>query len=234
MAEKRMFTMKIVDSDAFLDMPLSAQALYFHLNMRADDDGFISNPKKILRMIAGSEDDLKLLIAKRFVLVFENGVIVIKHWRMHNLLRKDRYNPTVYQEQLETLTIKENGSYTERGDELATICQPSGNHLATQDRLGKDRLDKDSNSVGKTVKRFIPPTPEEVRAYCTERRNNVDADRFVDYYAARGWELTKGRKMKDWRAAIRTWERNGYSNARSGATGVKIDNSGTDVLDDIL
>ena len=114
MAEKRMFTKKIVDSDAFLDMPLTTQALYFHLNMRADDDGFVNNPKKIQRMIGASEDDLKLLIAKRFILAFENGVIVIKHWRMHNLLRKDRYNPTQYQEEMNSLQLKDNGAYTLR------------------------------------------------------------------------------------------------------------------------
>ena len=144
MAEKRMFTKKIIDSDAFLDMPLSAQALYFHLNMRADDDGFINNPKKIQRMIGASEDDLKLLIAKRFVLAFENGIIVIKHWRMHNLIRKDRYNPTQYQEQLLLLRQKDNGSYTEilDGNHLATTWQPNGNQMAPQVRLGKDSIGK--------------------------------------------------------------------------------------------
>ena len=114
MAEKRMFTQKIIDSDAFLDMPLSTQALYFHLNMRADDDGFVNNPKRIQRTIGASEDDLKLLIVKRFVICFENGVIVIKHWRMQNTLRKDRYTPTQYQEELSRLKIKENKSYTEK------------------------------------------------------------------------------------------------------------------------
>lgn len=99
MAEKRMFSQKIIDSDAFLDMPLSTQSLYFHLNMRADDDGFINNPKKIQRMIGASDDDLRVLMAKRFVLSFDSGVIVIKHWRMHNTLQKDRYKPTQYQEE---------------------------------------------------------------------------------------------------------------------------------------
>ena len=153
MAEKRMFTQKIIDSDAFLDMPLTTQALYFHLNMRADDDGFINNPKKICRMIGASEDDLKLLIVKRFVLTFENGVIVIKHWRMHNLLRKDRYKPTQYQDQLAEIELKSNGAYTEKHRKpaeiegsvtVATTWQPSGNQLAPQDRIDKDRLDKDS------------------------------------------------------------------------------------------
>lgn len=142
MAERRMFTKKIVDSDAFLDMPLSTQALYFHLNMRADDDGFINNPRKIQRMIGASDDDLKLLLAKRFVLGFESGVIVIKHWRMHNLLRKDRYNPTQYQEEYQTLELKENGAYTEGDNRLATAWQPNDNQMATQDSIGKDSIGK--------------------------------------------------------------------------------------------
>lgn len=112
MANKRMFSIKIVDSDAFLDMPLSTQCLYFHLNMRADDDGFIGNPKKIMRIVGSSEDDLKLLIAKRFILIFNDGVIVIKHWRMHNCIQSDRYTPTVYQDEKNMLFLKKNKSYT--------------------------------------------------------------------------------------------------------------------------
>ena len=112
MANKRMFNIKIVDSDAFLDMPLSAQCLYFHLNMRADDDGFVGNPKRIQRLVGASEDDLKLLIAKRFLLTFENGVIVIKHWRMHNTLSMNRYSETVYTDEKKLLKIKENNSYS--------------------------------------------------------------------------------------------------------------------------
>ena len=150
MAERRMFTQKIIDSDAFLDMPLSTQALYFHLNMRADDDGFVNNPKRIQRTIGASEDDLKLLFAKRFVIGFESGVLVIKHWRMHNTLRKDRYNPTQYQEEYALLDVKDNNAYTERlpelpepaGETTATTWQPSGNQLATQYSIGKDSIDK--------------------------------------------------------------------------------------------
>lgn len=112
MAERRMFTQKIIDSDAFMDMPLSAQALYLHLNMRADDDGFVNNPKKIQRMIGASVDDLKILLMKRFIIGFDSGVIVIKHWRMANALRKDRYTPTAFQEELAKLEIEGNGAYT--------------------------------------------------------------------------------------------------------------------------
>ena len=96
MAERRMFAKTIIDSDAFLDMPLSTQALYFHLSMRADDDGFINNPKKIQRMVGCSDDDLKLLCAKNFIIPFESGIVVIKHWRIHNYIRNDRYKPTTY------------------------------------------------------------------------------------------------------------------------------------------
>lgn len=114
MAEKRMFTQKIIDSDAFLTMPLSAQALYFHLNMRADDDGFVNNPRKIAEWIHASDDDLRLLLVKRFVIGFDSGIIVIKHWRMHNTLKSDRYHPTDYQEELAMLEIKPNKAYTEK------------------------------------------------------------------------------------------------------------------------
>ena len=112
MANKRMFNIKIVDSDAFIDMPLSTQCLYFHLNMRADDDGFVGNPKRIQRLVGATDDDLKLLIAKRFILTFENGVIVIKHWRMHNTLSVNRYTQTVYTDEKSCLLLKDNNSYS--------------------------------------------------------------------------------------------------------------------------
>lgn len=112
MAQKRCFTPKIVESDAFLEMPLSTQCLYFHLNFSADDDGFVNSPKKVMKMVGCSEDDLKLLIAKSFVLVFESGVLVIKHYRMHNTLKNDRYKPTDYQEEFAQLGLKDNNSYT--------------------------------------------------------------------------------------------------------------------------
>lgn len=146
-----MFSKSITESDAFLDMPLSTQALYFHLSMNADDDGFVNSPKRVQRLVGASEDDLKLLIAKRFVLAFESGIIVIKHWKIHNWIRKDRYRPTQYQEELSLLLLKENGAYTER-NHLSTTCQPSviptdtiGKVRIGKDRLGKVSIGKDSN-----------------------------------------------------------------------------------------
>ncbi len=135
MAERRMFAKTIIDSDAFLDMPLSAQALYFHLSMRADDDGFINNPKKIQRVINASDDDFRLLVLKRFILTFESGVIVIKHWKIHNYIRNDRYKETVYQEEKSNLMLNSNNAYTEK-----LIGIPNDNQMDTQVRIGKDRL----------------------------------------------------------------------------------------------
>lgn len=130
LANRRMFAKTIIDSDAFMDMPLTTQALYFHLSMRADDDGFINNPRKIQRMIGASDDDLKLLIAKRFILSFDSGVVAIKHWKIHNYIAKDRYIPTVYQAELALLETKKNGAYTR--------CIQDVYSLETQDSKGKD------------------------------------------------------------------------------------------------
>ena len=218
MAERRMFAKTIIDSDMFLDMPLSTQALYFHLSMRADDDGFINNPRKIQRMVGASDDDLKVLVMKRFILPFDSGVVVIKHWRIHNYIRNDRYKETVYKDEKAQLLLKENGAYTE----LTTTGIPDGSQdvstLDTQVRLGKDRDrlelgedrivedNEDSATPPPTrSKRFIPPTVDEVREYCEERGNSVDPQRFVDYYSSNGWMVGKT-KMKDWKAAVRTWE----------------------------
>ena len=111
MANRRMISKTIIDSDYFLEMPLSAQCLYFHLLARADDDGFIDSPKKIMRMLGATEDDLKLLLAKQFIIAFESGVIVIKHWRIHNYIRGDRYKPTFYRKEKAMLELDETNTY---------------------------------------------------------------------------------------------------------------------------
>lgn len=115
MANKRMFSKQIVETDAFLDMPKTSQLLYFHLNMEADDDGFVASPKKVMRVIGSGDDDIKILLAKRFLLSFDSGVVVIKHWLIHNYIRKDTYTETKYLSEKKSLEIKDNGSYTERG-----------------------------------------------------------------------------------------------------------------------
>lgn len=140
MAERRMFAKTIVLSDAFLDMPLSARCLYFTLGMMADDDGFVGSPKAIMRQCGASQDDLVVLLQKRFVLGFESGVIVIKHWRMNNYLQNDRKKNTTYLDELAALDIDKNGAYTEHDKSMYTKCIQNV-------YTGKDSIDKDS--IGK-------------------------------------------------------------------------------------
>lgn len=141
MGERRMFAKTITESDAFRDMPLSSQALYFHINMAADDDGFCNKPKAIARCIGASEDDLKLLIAKKFLIAFEDGVVVIKHWKVNNYIPKDRYKKTIYQEHFNELQVKEDNGYT-LVDSLYTGCIQSVS--TSQVKLSKDKISKDN------------------------------------------------------------------------------------------
>lgn len=254
MAERRMFSLKITDSDAFLDMPLSTQALYFHLCMHADDDGFVNNPKRIMRGIGSNTDEMKLLIGKDFVIPFHSGVICITHWKVHNYIAKDRYRPSLLPEKAQVTLDKDSRIYT-----LDKHCTQAVSNLYTDGTQGVDvvkksiakksieecsrgeipkrgdaaqpvhptepqtgEVDKEKQTesvtpASKTAKRFKAPTFEEVKAYCTERGNHVDPQRFMNYYQANGWKVGKN-GMKDWRAAVRTWERpkDGESSKNTG------------------
>ena len=129
MARRRMFSQAIIDSDAFLDMPVTSQLLYFHLSMRADDDGFINKPKSIMRSCGGSDDDMKILISKKFIIPFESGIVVIKHWKIHNLIAKDRYTETNYKEEKSLLMLDDKNAYT--------FCIQDVNKVETQASIGK-------------------------------------------------------------------------------------------------
>lgn len=216
MANRRMFAKTIIDSDAFLDMPPSTQVLYFHLAMRADDDGFINNPKTIMRIVGAKDDDIKLLIAKRFIIPFESGVVVIKHWRIHNYIQKDRYTETKYIEEKNQLIINEKNAYSLKQIRLLDDENDNVYILDTQVRLGKDRLGKDK--LGKDrlelerdknkATRFIKPTIDEIKTFLNEQEYETDTDRyanrFYNFYESKGWKVGK-EKMKDWKAAIRGW-----------------------------
>lgn len=147
MAERRMFAKSIVLSDAFLDMPMSARCLYFTLGMLADDDGFVGSPKAIMRQCGASEDDMRILVSKKYVLGFDSGVLVIKHWRLNNYLRNDRHVQTTYTEELDTLGIDDKGAYTQNVEKMERLPVgiPNDNQVAgsryTQDRIGKDSID---------------------------------------------------------------------------------------------
>ena len=164
MAERRMFAKSIVLSDAFLDMPLSARCLYFTLGMLADDDGFVGSPKSIMRQCGASQDDMAILLQKRYILGFQSGVIVIKHWRMNNYLQKDRHKRTTYLEELSELVIDSKGSYTEKAkiedkyiecDEVNSVNEPMyteciQNVYTGKDSIGKDSIGKDSIEIART------------------------------------------------------------------------------------
>lgn len=185
MAEKRMFTQKIIDSDAFLDMPLSAQALYFHLNMRADDDGFVNNPKRVVKLISASDDDLKILLLKRFIIGFDSGVIVIKHWRMHNTIKNDRYHPTDYQEEFAMLGIKSNKAYTDDLNKLlpsGTEMDPNrfqdGSKLEPENRLGLG-LDKSNSTTTARTRTREEEMLGQVMTFIMDRLNPVPSPLMV-------------------------------------------------------
>lgn len=199
MAERRMFSKTIIDSDAFIDMPLSTQALYFHLSMRADDDGFVNNPKKIQRMIGASDDDLNVLMMKRYILVFDTGVIVIKHWKIHNYIRNDRYKPTVYIEEMSQLEVKKNNSYTER----MSVGIPNGYQMDTQDSIGKD-------SIGKVSKEERHRYGEYKNVLLSNSQMEKLKSEFPDDWESRiedvsNYVARSGKTYKDYLAVIRNW-----------------------------
>ena len=193
MAERRMFAKTIIDSDAFLDMPASSQMLYFHLAMRADDDGFVNNPKKIQRMIGAADDDLKLLLVKNFILAFDTGIIVIRHWKIHNYIQKDRYVPTIYQDEKERLTTNA-GVYTKNG----TQCIQPVSSLDTQVSIGKDRIGKYNIYIGEVV--------DYLNALCgtNYRKNSAKTQSFIkarlnEGYTVDDFKTVISKKAKEWK-----------------------------------
>ena len=218
MGDRRMLTRKVTDDDHFMSLSASAQALYLHLSMSADDDGFCNQVALCMFKAHASVGDLESLLTLRYLYQFESGVIVIKHWRMANALRKDRYTPTVWQKEFSMLRLKDNGSYTlgEDGCQMVAKRVPDG-----CPNINKDKLSK-VNSVSATHH----PTLDEVKAYCNERNNRVDPERFIDYYTSNGWKVGKN-PMKDWKAAVRTWERSDVQKTRSRNTLQNYKETGT-------
>lgn len=219
---RRMFSPDIVESDAFLDMPTSSQALYFHLGMYADDDGFV-NPKKIMRIMGAGEDDIKVLIGKRFVLPFDSGVVVIKHWRINNLIRKDWHRETSYIEELNSLTIKENGSYTELVNESLTIRT----HRLDKDSIVKDSIKREQQvaTPSQETKLFFTDVEkqEEVLTHLKEKGIEEqlarrEISKFISYWTEptksgnkQRWELEKAfeitRRLGTWFSRINNFNK---------------------------
>ena len=218
MAQKRMFSLSVTDTDKFLDMSSSAQALYFHLGMHGDDDGFVSSPRKIARIAGCNDDDLRLLATKGYIIPFESGVVVITDWNINNTLKNDRYHPTIYAEEKSMLTTDHAGRLM-LGNSQETAWNQDGTILEPEHNLTKQSLTEKNGDKAATPprSRFIPPSLEEVQAYCSERQNSVDAAHFLDFYAANGWVQGKGKPIKDWKACVRTWERQSYGGEQSAA-----------------
>ena len=190
MAIRRMFSLQVVDTDKFTEMPISARLLYYEMGMRADDDGFVASPKKIIRSVGCSEDDLKLLIAKGFIIPFESGVVVIKHWKMNNYLRSDRYKKTIYQEEAKSLTLTDDVYHTDIPC-ISSVYQTDTKGLPSvsvgKDRLGKDRVIIYSSSVS------------------ADRQSPFDYQSVVDCFNSVCISLPKVQKMTDKRRkAIRS------------------------------
>lgn len=193
MAQKRMFSLSVVDTDNFLEMPISSRLLYYELGMRADDDGFVDNWKKILLFTGLKQDDMKVLISKKFIIPFESGVIVIRHWRLNNYLQNDRTKPTIYQEELKQLGLDNNNVYI-----MDTECI----HSIDKNSIDKYSIEEKENTKRK---RFIKPTIDEIQEYCNERNSGINAEAFYDFYESKNWYVGKN-KMQDWKACVRTWE----------------------------
>lgn len=223
MANKRMFSLDVVDTDKFMDMPLSAQALYFHLGLRADDDGFVASPKKIIKIVDCKQDDLKVLVAKGFVIPFETGIIVIRHWKMQNRIQSDRYKPTKYISERSRLEVI-NSVYKLDTESVQDVLGMDTQYSIDKYSIDKSSIDKEiyvqpevatppELTPKKKTSRFLPPTEEEVKQYCLENGYTLDAQRFVDFYECKGWMVGKN-KMKNWKAAVRTWARKDQGGVR--------------------
>ena len=224
MAERRMFAKAIVLSDAFLDMPMSARCLYFTLAMLADDDGFINSPKSIMRQCGSTTDDMNILIAKRFVLTFESGVVVIKHWRIHNLIQKDRYRETKYLEEKAMLTLDGNKAYTEAASDVYPECIQTVSNLEPQVRLGEVRLGE--SRVGEVIEEAAPP--KSIRHKYGLYKNVLLTDEdyakiqeeFPHDYSERienlsAYMASHGKSYKNHLATIRNWAKKDKPQGRS-------------------
>jgi len=196
-----MFAKTIIDSDAFIDMPVSTRLLYYDLGMRGDDDGFVNSPKKIMRSTGASADDLRLLIERKFIIPFESGVVVLKHWKIHNYIRLDRYNETKYKDEKAMLTLDENNSYK-------FVGIPDGVQLvddrSTQDRLGKDRIGK--VSVGEGRIREDSPTLHQLKEFHLEKKMTFDVEKFFNYFEEGNWVDSQGNKVLNWKQKMITWQ----------------------------
>ncbi len=219
MAARRMFAISIIESDSFLRTPKDAQLLYFHLAMRADDDGFVNNPQIIQKMVDASDEDMNELIERQFILPFDSGIVVIRHWKIHNYIQSDRYKETLCKSEKRLLKLDENKAYMRSEGQ----CIQNGYKMDTQVRLELGKVSLGKGSLGKvsscsyednakakqkttpetttTTEKNIP-TREEIESYCQVAKISIDIDDFISYNEVQGW------KCKNWKAAVKRWKKN--------------------------
>lgn len=223
MAERRMFAKTIIDSDAFLDMPLSTQALYFHLAMRADDEGFVNNPKKILRMIGASDDEMRVLLTKRFVISFDSGIVVIRHWRIHNYIQRDRFKPTLCADEKSQLELSDSKTYEIAGMSSLPACIQDVSTMDTQVRLGKVSLGKDSGKKPRNKDEQKHKHGEYQNVLLTDTDLSKLRKEFPDDWKERIERLSEyiastGKSYKNHLATIRSWARKDTATAQAQAS----------------
>lgn len=222
MAKRRMFSLDIVDSDTFLDLPVSSQALYFHLGMRADDRGYVAKARAVIKMIGASLGDLEALVNKKFVLLRDNGLILIKGWKINNCIQPTRLVETTYTEDLMKLFYDENNSYTEKptNNPVLNECQQIVNKLSTQDSIGKESIVK-NNLLPHTcvheeeVKHN--PTLDEITIFVKQNNLSVNPKQFYNHYNALNWRI-KDEPITNWKVLLLTWEKTKLSSIDASAT----------------
>lgn len=220
-----MFDKAIIDTDKFADMPMSTKGLYFLLGMEADDRGFVS-PRRVMRMHGGSEDDLKILAAKQYILYFESGVIVITDFNKNNYLDINRIKETEFIDELRTLELVDkkyrfSTGFPQVNNKLVENCTQASEQVLNKcsTSIEENSIEENSNKR-KTSSRFSAPSVDEVKKYCDERNNLVDPQTFVDFYESKGWMIGSS-KMKSWQAAVRTWEKKEGFRARDKPVDIK-------------
>jgi len=199
MAKRRMFSSAIVLSDVFLDMPASARCLYFTFGMTADDDGFVNNPRSVMRQIGATEEDLQTLLRLRYILGFDSGVICVKHWRINNYIRSDRYSETTYREEKATLTLDAKGAYTEKDKGgIPVVYQETEDGIPN---MGRPSIDKDS--VDKDI---WHPALGDIELFCQKEGLTVSPYAFWKTFEERNW-MQDGEPVRNWKAMLKAWDR---------------------------
>lgn len=192
-----MISLSVIDTDAFLEMPATSQNLYFHLSTRGDDDWFVASPNKIMKMCNAGRNDYDVLILKQFIIPFESGICVIRHWKIHNYIRSDRHTPTLYQEEMSQLASQDDVYQVSATP--STKCLPDVS--IGKDRIGKDRIESKATPPTKN------PTLIQVQEYITARGSLIDPEAFFAHYQANWWVQSNWQKIKDRTACVTTWEK---------------------------